>query len=121
MLGFTKPGGGSIFTHQSLIAADAPNVEFSLATLWVYSNIVAPVMVGNSQSNLLRIVGVQGGGNSKTIVKIYERPHYVNLASNTIQMIEIMINTTYGLSPIYFKDDTIVKLHFKKKKYINLS
>ena len=109
MLGFTK---SNIFTHQSCIATDAPNLQFSLATLWVYSNIVTPVMVGDSQANLLRIVPVEGVNNNKTIVKIYERPHYVNLASTVIQMIEIMINTTYGLTPIYFKDDMIVKLHF---------
>ena len=120
ILGFVKT---HVFTRNSLLAADPSNLQFSLSTLWVYSNVVEPNIVGDTHANLLRIVPVENGGNGKrgkTIVKSYERPHYHNVAMHTISMLEIEIDTTYGLTPILFKDHVVVKLHFRKKKLISL-
>ena len=122
LLGFTKSNLISVGTG-TLIAPDPLNLQFSLSTLWVYTDIIEPVVVGDTMANLLRIVPVKGissGSDSKTIIRVYERPHYVNLATNPFQIVEVMLNTTYGLAPILFKDPVIVKLHFRRKKVLHL-
>ena len=130
LLGFTKSNVISTIGKDSsnLFAPDPPNLSFSLSTLWVYTDIIEPVVVGDTMANLLRIVPVKGGGggeggegwDSKTVIRIYERPHYVNLATNRFQIVEIMLNTTYGLAPIFFVEPVLVKLHFRKKKVLHL-
>ena len=103
----------------SNLANNAPNLKYNLQSMWVYSNIVRPVYVGDALANLLRIIPVEGN-ERQTVIKTYEKPHYVDLSMNNLSMIEVQINTAYGLSPIVFKDDVIIKLHFRRKKYIQI-
>ena len=122
MLGYNET---EIFTirgrnHTAITAKNAPNLKCTLPTFWLYANIVAPISVGHQLVNLLRIVPVESNKGGKTIIKSYERPHFVNLAMNHISVIEIMINTAYGLAPVDFIDHVIVKLQFRKKRTIQL-
>jgi hypothetical protein len=122
MLGYNEmeiltPKNGN---HTTITAKNAPNLKFTLPTFWLYANIVTPISVGHQLVNLLRIVPVESNLGGRTIIKSYERPHFVNLAMNHISMIEIMINTAYGMAPVDFKDHVIVKLQFRKKRSIQL-
>jgi len=85
--------------------------------MWVYSNVVRPVYVGDALANLFRIIPVEGN-ERQTVLKIYEKPHYVYLSMNNLSMIEVQINSVYGLSPIVFRDDVIIKLHFRHNKFL---
>ena len=116
MLGFRE---NETLVTSSKIAPYVYNLQFTLPSIWIYSNIVAPVLVGDSLCKLLRIVGVEN--NVGAVTKIYEKPHYVPLAINTINQIDMMCYTSYGIEPIYLKDDTCMKLHFKKKRVLQLA
>jgi len=103
----------------SMTANNAPNLKYNLQSMWVYSNIVRPVYVGDALANLLRIIPVEGN-ERQTGIKTYDKPHYVDLSMNNLSMIEIQINTAYGLSWVVFRDDVIIKLHFKRKKFLQI-
>ena len=119
MLGFKE---SDKFYTDKMTAKNQPNLNFTLSTLWVYTNITEAVIVGDTMANLLRIIPVELGGvrgnQTCTIVKVFERPHYQSLGSCNISMIEVIITTSFGLVPLQFNDNTVLKLHFKKRRVI---
>ena len=118
LLGFTKT---SVFTKGTRIAADIYNLQLSLSSLWVYTDIVEPTIVGDSVANLLRIIPVENTAKvgRRTVVRLYERPHYLKIMNNNIGMVEIEVTTSHGLSPILFKDLIVAKLHFRRRHVRN--
>ena len=85
---------------------------------YVYSDIVEYQFVGDEQTPLLRIVPL--GEISKGVnftSKIFDSPHYIPVARNNLDTIEIDIRNHLG-DPIYFTSgEVVVKLHFKKKSF----
>ena len=91
------------------------DVHRGVDTLWIYSNIIESQRVGNRQVPLLRIIPARGENYGETVVINYDKPHYVGLSKNVFSSVEINIYNTYGISPIQFASDVILKLHFRKK------
>lgn len=91
-------------------------IDRDVDTLWIYSDIVAPQIVGDRKSPLLRIIPSKGDFHGQTVVIHYDRPQYLPLAHHVISTIPVKIFNTYGLSPIPFNSPVIITLHFRKKK-----
>lgn len=87
-------------------------------SLWIYSDIVMPQMVGNRSVPLLRVIPARGNDYGETVVVNYEHPQFLPLSRNTIQSIDIKICNTYGIASIPFGSDVFIKLHFRRKKSI---
>ena len=125
MLGYRET---DTFNYQAdkRMAQNLPNLHFTLPTLWVYTNIVEAVIVGDIKANLLRIIPVEyasaadGIQSQGTIIKVFERPHYMELSTSTIQNIEILIAAGFNAIPIDFTNNIITKLHFRKKRSVQL-
>lgn len=84
--------------------------------LFVYSNIISDVAIGEITAKLLRIVQVNKNFDNLNCV-IYENPHYVPLESNYIDRINMVCKDQTG-SEVKFLDThtpIIYKLHFKKE------
>jgi hypothetical protein len=84
--------------------------------LFVYSNIISDVAIGEDTAKLLRIVQVNKNFDNLNCV-IYENPHYVPLESNYIDRINMVCRDQTG-SEVKFLDThtpIIYKLHFKKE------
>ena len=87
-----------------------------ISNFYIYSDIVEYQIVGNNQAPLLRIVptGEVNKGLNFTS-KIFDSPHYIPVARNNLDTIEIDITNHLG-NPIYFTSgEVVVKLHFKRK------
>lgn len=91
-----------------------PSLGTDLYNLYVYSNIVKETLVGDSLVPLLRTVSVRGR-NGDYITKTFETPHYLPLASDFIQHIEIKITDDLGENIKFRFGKVIVKLHFRRK------
>lgn len=107
---------GSYLTNDTLNETESflpSELDRNTETLWIYCNIVSPQIVGENRSNLLRIVPYRGRGKSTNVIT-FNPPHYLSLSLYQINTIHIEIFNTFGLKPIRFESDVIVKLHFRK-------
>lgn len=87
-------------------------------SLFVYSNIVKPTIVGDIFTPILRLVEVPTNAKfGDQIVIPYASPHYKPIAVNEFDMVEIGIkDDTNERIPFEF-GRVIIKLHFRKKVY----
>ena len=113
---FCKYSELSPFEDRTRIKASRPGDIRALSyNMYIYSNIVKDNLVGDRLVPLLRTVNVEGG-DGDYIHKIYEIPHYLPLASDFIEHIEIRIANDQG-DLIHFEfGKVIVKLHFRRKQ-----
>jgi hypothetical protein len=86
-------------------------------SLFVYTDIIRGVHVGDTMSNLLRIVDIPNNVKyGDQVVFRYERPEYKRVASNRIAAIQIYIKDDCGSDVPFGFGRTIVTLHFRKVK-----
>ena len=91
-----------------------PDLKAGIATLYVYSNIIEPQIVGNTCVPLLRIVHVHGIPG-EFIEKIYTSPHYLPVIVKDLETINIAIKSDSGQFIGFNSGKTVVQLHFRKK------
>ena len=88
-----------------------------MSSLYVYTNIIHSQYVGDSKVPLPRIVGVEGQ-HGKSVTKTFDRPKYLTVCRQTIDIIEIDIKDDAGDSISFqhgnYKSDK--KLHFRKQR-----
>jgi hypothetical protein len=91
-------------------------LDGSISALYVYCNIIEPVMIGDSFGPLLRAVAIPTDKSFGDLCeKQYARPYYYNLLYNEINSIEIDIRDDAN-KPVDFKSGRVlVTLHFRKK------
>jgi hypothetical protein len=91
-------------------------LDAAINALFVYCNIIEPVMVGNTFAQLLRPVEISHslpfGGRQVTP---YQNPYYIPLLFNEISKIEIDIQDDNNLPIRFAFGQTILTLHFRKK------
>jgi hypothetical protein len=119
-LGFTS----KVYTgKQSKTSIKVPIISAALklnisefSNFYIYSDIVEYQYVGNEQAPLLRIVPTGEIVREMNFTsKIFDSPHYIPVARNNIDTIEIDIRNHLG-DPVYFTNgEVVVKLHFKRK------
>ena len=87
---------------------------YDIYTMYIYSDIIEPNIVGDQSARLLDIIPVS---NEDHLMAVYraERPRYVPVQSKAISFPKIEIMTDEG-KPVPFDDSgrVVVKLHFKK-------
>jgi hypothetical protein len=86
--------------------------------MFVYCNIVSSQLIGTTRAPVLRVLATEFQRDKNiNSSKIFEKPHYLPLASNLISSIEIKITTQTGNKfPFPATAPTILVLHFKKLK-----
>ena len=95
------------------VADHPPDMNGGINALYVYCDLVAPQIVGNSYANLMRPVTVTGKFN-QNITNIYTDRHYLPVLKKQFDSIEININDDAG-NPIKFEfGKTFATLHFRK-------
>jgi hypothetical protein len=89
-----------------------------LGNFYIYSDIVEYQYVGNEQTPLLRIVPTGDVVKEMNFTsKIYDSNHYIPVARNNIDTIEIDIRNHLGDPVNFTKGEVVVKLHFKRKSF----
>ena len=95
-----------------------PSLGTELFNLYIYSNIVKETLVGDTLVPLLRTIPVMGE-NGDYISKTFETPHYLPLARDFFQNIEIKITDDIGQNVQFKFGKTIIKLYFRRKPKFN--
>ncbi len=108
-------------THQSdqpvTIKAKYPvDLRGGLDTLYVYCDLVSNQVVGNVTAPLLRVVAVQGH-HDEVVSALFANPHYVPVCKREFDTVEINIKDDKDDSVKFLYGKTIVKLHFRRKKF----
>ena len=100
--------------HKSVhLAKYPPDLTAGFNTIFVYSDIVQPQVVGNTLVPLLRTVPTEGKyGDS--VDRVFLAPHYIPLRTKTINSVEIAIKDDTD-TPVKFNfGKVIVKLHLRQ-------
>ena len=84
--------------------------------IFINSHICEYQLVGDTEAPLLQVVSTTNV-TENYIEKIFDIPHYIPIARNNLENIEIDIRSDQG-NPIQFQaGKVVVKLHFRKKNY----
>lgn len=92
-----------------------PDIKAGIHSLFVYSDVVSPSIVGNTYANFLRSVSIDDkAAYGDDVNIIFQKPYYRKVAVRDIDSIRINIKDDSG-EPIKFKFGRVcVTLHFKK-------
>ena len=104
------------FTSGTHVASNSTDLHFDTHYMYIYTNIVNEIPVGNSYVKLLRTVPTYGDTPERYITKTYDKPHYMNIASSFENNIEIGITTDEGNYFDFRGGKVIITLHFIKTK-----
>lgn len=97
------------------IARYAPDVRGGIDSLYVYSDICEPQIVGNSLEQVLRIVPVHGEYGDM-VDKVFVSPHYITVLKKSFSTIDINIKTDTNKPVPFSFGKCVLKLHFRKKR-----
>ena len=84
-------------------------------SMYVYSNIASPVLVGDVLTPLLRILPLRGG-YGEAVSENFQNVHYLPVASSEFEDIEIDISYSNGQQLSFQSGKLIAKLHFVRYK-----
>lgn len=98
--------------HKSRHEVD---IHQGIHSLFVYTNLVTPNLVGDSVVPLLRTVPIEGE-HGQLITKTYDRPHYVPVNGQSFEVIDINISDDHGNLIHFINGKVTIKLHFRPQR-----
>ena len=90
------------------------DVNRGLNLMYVYCDIAAHTVVGDTKTPLLRVCNV-AGKHGEIVRHTYVRPHYVPVGRREFDSIEIAINNELGKPMPFEYGKSVVTLHFRRK------
>lgn len=117
ILGFKYPHAikSNLYCKRDMMAMYSPFVHRGIDTIFVYTDIVNNVMVGDVKAPLLLIYPFKSSTQGRNIHQEFINPNYVPLNRTTIRRIEILLRDGAG-DPIPFTHGkTVISLHFRKR------
>jgi len=90
-------------------------LDQGLNSLYVYSDIVYPSIIGDTIGPLLRVVHVPSKTTfGQQVTEYFDPPYYYPLAHFNFQEITCYIRTDTGVPPAFRFGRVVITLHFKK-------
>ena len=105
------------FDNQEVTAPWKPNLAAGLSPyMYVYCDLVAPQLIGDTTAPLLKIVNMDISKYSYGSVNsvMYTSPHYVPVSKSTFETIEIHLRDHTGKKLPFTFGTSCVKLHFRR-------
>lgn len=100
--------------EKSSSSTRLPDLKRGFYSMYCYSDIIAPVLVGDVEAPLLRIVSLP---NEEGVTSIeFNRPYYMDMRRNTFQTIEFIIRRQDGEDPKFLYGQTNLILNIREKK-----
>lgn len=110
MLGFKK----NVFKTGFYFGDYSLQLHAGITEIFVYSDVIQSVHVGDSVSPLLRIIPCMNETKPQ-IVKYYDRPLYIPIRNNFLETIEIDLRSSTGEKITFTAGKTYVVLSFRRK------
>lgn len=99
----------------SYTASGVCDLQRGFYSLFIYCDVVEPVVVGDVKAPLLRVVNISGKEGS-TISRIFQNIQYVPILRKQLDTIEIDIRSDFGQKVAFERGKVIVVLHFRRRK-----
>jgi len=90
------------------------DIAEGFTSLYVYSNIVQPQIVGDVQVPLLRIVPVKEKSKETNQVERFQHVQYLPINNMGTETIEVVIKRDNGIPPSFRSGKVIITLHLKQ-------
>ena len=90
------------------------DVNRGLNLMYVYCDVAAHTVVGDTKTPLLRVCNVTGK-HGEIVRRTYIQPHYVPVGRREFDSIEIAINNELGRPMPFEYGKSVVTLHFRRK------
>jgi len=97
-------------------AVRPPNVHLPLQNIYIYSNIVENIAVGDTYAPLLQVVPVQTNVYGSVQHHQFLNPLYMSLSTDELSVIEVKLCDDRGNEIDFAVGNVILKLHFRKVK-----
>lgn len=101
-------------TDKAFLAPLGTDTDRGIKGLYVYTDVIQPRIVGDTQVRLLRVVPVQGSQGQMVAVN-FQNIHYVNVLNKEFDTIEIYITDDTGEIVPFEGGKLVVTLHFRPK------
>ena len=99
---------------RTYLAEHFGNVHRDLDNIYLYTNIVEPIIVGDTYAPLLQTIPVDPKMHGQIMQHQVMNPQYMKLETGNIAVIEIKLCDDRGRTITFDRGTVIVKLHFKK-------
>jgi len=109
----TSPVGS--YSLKPFEGSSVVDINQGMESLYVYSSVVEPRIVGNSFVPLLRIVPITGK-HGDMVSKQFDHIHYVPLMTKVFGTVEVDIRDDTGRSVPFERGKVTVTLHFRRRK-----
>ncbi|GFQ87435.1 uncharacterized protein TNCT_338081 [Trichonephila clavata] len=110
LLGFSR----DTFEHGDYKSEYVLELQAGITEVYVYCDIVAPSLVGDSLASILKIIPV-ANENNEQIVKHFPVPLYFRVKKQFFDVIEIEMRTSSGTPIKFISGKTNLVLSFRKK------
>ncbi|GFQ88348.1 uncharacterized protein TNCT_238721 [Trichonephila clavata] len=110
LLGFSR----DTFEHGDYKSEYVLELRAGITEVYVYCDIVAPSLVGDSLASILKIIPV-ANENNEQIVKHFPVPLYFRVKKQFFDVIEIEMRTSSGTPIKFISGKTNLVLSFRKK------
>ena len=105
---YTRQAGFTVGEYAASIRSNRP-----FKTAYVYTNVIEPVVVGDSKVCLLRSVEMDSNGGD-VVHRVFATPIYLPLQTKNFDTIEINIMSDEGELLPFLRGSSTVVLHFKR-------
>ena len=112
ILGFSSPT-----LPQGVTEASLPVDMDPLHSIYVYCDLIEPRVVGDSMTQLLRVVPVEGR-SGEMVTRIYENVHYTPIQRKSFESVEIDIRDSLGKKVSFERGTLNVTLHFRRRRHL---
>lgn len=113
LLGFKR----DTIIRGSMKSEFVADVWSNFAFFYVYTDLISPQIVGDTQAPLLRIVRVKGQ-DGETISQYYDRPQYLPLMRHSFQTIQVELRLNSGNFVPFERGKVIIVLHFRMRQIL---
>ena len=92
----------------------AYDIMKGLHSMYIYSNILRPQIVGDSMVPLLRVVPIHGD-RDQHVRESFQQLQYVPLNLRSFQSVEVDIRNEFGQDMPFHSGEVLLVLHFRRK------
>jgi len=98
------------------VATNRANVHLPLQNIYIYSNIVEHIAVGDTYAPLLQVVPVQKNVYGSVQHHQFLNPLYMSLSTDELSVIEVKLCDDRGNEIDFAVGNVVIKLKFRKEK-----